>query len=694
MVKWEDGTLVSPAEVNSDGTITPAVYQGRTPLKAYNLNKMQTDILQIMQEIETPTPKTGENITLTDSKEGKFKNFKISGNSWQATRSGKNKFDISKATKASGSCSFKNNGDSIDITATHIGEYISANIDITDLFKEGETIYAKANFVASSSNTGAYRIQWGEDSGLAKGDTVLMSSTSDSVKSGVVPTKPEGATKLFLYLYGNVEGTVAIGDTVTYSKIMLSNQPITDYEEYGASPSPKFPSEIRNCGDNVNLLDLSTEILFYGNLNSDNKSITCNINNNYYSLIRTAALNEYLMKHRGETITFSTGTPIKGKTTSIVILGNMTTGANYYEINEENTGKCSITIPKEFSNITNLELRFNRQMTPFTDTTTQIKYLKLEKGSKATPYSPYNCGNVNLKVQNKNFLNVPQNYVLTGNEIINLNLEAGNYIINWEDIVTQGTSTNMLMMFYYEDETEYARYISPTYVSKSLPLNIIKNVTKVRIYSQDGYNSSQNVTTTFKNLMISKNGGDYVPHEEQTITFPLAEGQVLHEEDYLAEDGIHHKRKTVILDGTENWSVIQDNIFYITLNDIKLLAEAMSSHFAYTQKKLTDLNDNEFTTMAGQGYSVWIKREGLTLDQWKAYLAEQYANGTPITVEYDLAEEEIEPYTAEQQVAYNKIKELYSYEDVTHISSDDEIKPKYEVTYLRDLQKLFNNMTV
>lgn len=41
MVNFEDGTLVTPAHVNEDGTITPAVYSGNTPLSAYNLNNMQ-----------------------------------------------------------------------------------------------------------------------------------------------------------------------------------------------------------------------------------------------------------------------------------------------------------------------------------------------------------------------------------------------------------------------------------------------------------------------------------------------------------------------------------------------------------------------------------------------------------------------------------------------------------------------------
>ena len=37
MIKWEDGEFVTPAKINEDGTITPAVYSGKMPLSSYNL---------------------------------------------------------------------------------------------------------------------------------------------------------------------------------------------------------------------------------------------------------------------------------------------------------------------------------------------------------------------------------------------------------------------------------------------------------------------------------------------------------------------------------------------------------------------------------------------------------------------------------------------------------------------------------
>lgn len=48
---------------------------------------------------------------------------------------------------------------------------------------------------------------------------------------------------------------------------------------------------------------------------------------------------------------------------------------------------------------------------------------------------------------------------------------------------------------------------------------------------------------------------------------------------------------------------------------------------------------------------------------------------------YELAEEVIEPYTEEQQEQYNKIKELYTFDGTTNISSDDEVPPYLQIQY-------------
>ena len=47
-----------------------------------------------------------------------------------------------------------------------------------------------------------------------------------------------------------------------------------------------------------------------------------------------------------------------------------------------------------------------------------------------------------------------------------------------------------------------------------------------------------------------------------------------------------------------------------------------------------------------------------------------------LTVEYELETETIEPYTSAQQTAYNKLKEMQSYYDLTYVvGSSDNAQP-------------------
>lgn len=56
IINFEDGTILSPAKVVIDGNeynITSAVWQGNTPISAYNLNRMQKNLLTYKYKIKT-----------------------------------------------------------------------------------------------------------------------------------------------------------------------------------------------------------------------------------------------------------------------------------------------------------------------------------------------------------------------------------------------------------------------------------------------------------------------------------------------------------------------------------------------------------------------------------------------------------------------------------------------------------------
>lgn len=193
----------------------------------------------------------------------------------------------------------------------------------------------------------------------------------------------------------------------------------------------------------------------------------------------------------------------------------------------------------------------------------------------------------------------------------------------------------------------------------------------------------------------------YVPHEEQTAEFTLLEGQRLMLGDTLEDDGIHHKRKQVVLDGTENWSFhseingvyryrIAGSSFLNKFVGIKAGSNSAGSfqgtlcnYLLYTYGSLDNVELNTFS-INNQGGANWffVQTNFEDLDIFKQWLAEQYANGTPLIAEYELEEEEKVPYTATQQEQFENFENLKTYKDVTIVeATSNELSPILSIQY-------------
>lgn len=181
----------------------------------------------------------------------------------------------------------------------------------------------------------------------------------------------------------------------------------------------------------------------------------------------------------------------------------------------------------------------------------------------------------------------------------------------------------------------------------------------------------------------------YEPYKQQTAYFPLSEGQKLMKGSYLADDGTHHKRKQVVLDGSREYirytslDSTNHNCFYTNLTDIYVDSTGtqtclMSNYFKGDKfdNRALDIPNMWVNKFASQIYFK-VPNTITTVEELTTLFAEQYANGTPVIVEYELAEPEIVPYTEEQQEAWDKIKNLTLFEGVNHISSDANMVLKY-----------------
>ena len=108
--------------------------------------------------------------------------------------------------------------------------------------------------------------------------------------------------------------------------------------------------------------------------------------------------------------------------------------------------------------------------------------------------------------------------------------------------------------------------------------------------------------------------------------------------------------KYLEFDGTENWGMDSSgiwagdngNTFYIWLKGTELgisndLITASSAYAPVRRGSTDDWKDN-CVAIAGGGASVnFIRTSYATVDDWKAYLADQYGAGTPVQIVYNLA---------------------------------------------------------
>ena len=281
---------------------------------------------------------------------------------------------IAYATSADGSEGF-----SISESAnkTYIGQY-------TDFVSTDSTDYTKYAWTKIKGEMSAEQLaqlnQASSDASTAK-DSV--DTLSDKTRSGYIETLSGSG---FVQSTKTEDGGTA--EVVVYGKSVQEG-----------TPTPEAPVEIQSvenpkvevCGKN--LIDVSEWIIF--NTKLENGIFTSNINNGQYSYIATysRSLCSLLMRNLGKTITFSTDKGIEERKMSIVIYGSRSDGIAYQEANSSNIRSVSLTISDTFTNITQIELRWNRNDTPFTDTTTTVKNLQLELGNAPTDYEPYQ-GNI------------------------------------------------------------------------------------------------------------------------------------------------------------------------------------------------------------------------------------------------------------------------------------------------------------
>ena len=283
--------------------------------------------------------------------------------------------------------------------------------DITNL-EIGKTYTFSSNipitwFKISNARNGYGSVQYSNTNGFAK-YTFTMSRNSNIASS---------ATQ---YLYLGIKGLTfvdTISDLNNYNIQIEEGSSATEYEEYGAMPSPEFPSEINNTGDLITKDNCAS----YGNDACDNigkyvvqvKATGKNILDisklevGAYSTGLTQSSNTFSFKRTGTKNTSSIFTKIKLEAGTYTISGNLTQsdgkngGYGVYDLEKQEylvnrsssgIGTSTFTVPE--SKIYSLGFFCNYNSVEGTQVT--YSNIQLEYGSSATTYELYREATTNI----------------------------------------------------------------------------------------------------------------------------------------------------------------------------------------------------------------------------------------------------------------------------------------------------------
>lgn len=301
-----------------------------------------------------------------------------------------------------------------------------------------------------------------------------------------------------------------------------------------------------------------------------------------------------------------------------------------------------------------------------------VTAFQLEEGTVATGYVPYNS--LEIKDVGKNLYagnEITINGTYSSNTSVNLGsryLSEGTYTIS----LTNSLPNNSYIYLGANGSIATAIRNKATFTlteEQNVPMRL---VVKAGTYS--------NFTTK---IMIEKGMvvTDYEPHQQQTEYFPLSEGQKLYKNSYLVDDGIHHSRKQVVLDGTETgWYTLANqtgtntSYFCIPKSDMKKASTLICDKFI--NRNVWNIDEEGIQSIIDNYIRLRINTSrASTVAELKTWLS-----NNPIRVEYELAEEEIVPYTEDQKEAWEKLRHFTLFRGINNITSTANAK----ITYVRD----------
>ena len=473
-------------------------------------------------------------------------------------------------------------------------------------------------------------------------------------------------------------------------------------------PTPENPILIKNTGDNENLVNESNINFTYSSVNKviyDNGLIkTINSpNGQFYEF------DEPLESGETYTLTFKF---VQGRVNA---QGSQDFSIGMYHSGNNNSWQGNLTKTQ----IANIDLA-GKTFTlthKATDTITGLYIfvyssptfvtplwfnVKVEKGNKASGYSPYGMGSINEKIQNKN--------VLDYKEIFNNAEDYSSAFKIYRKKLQPNTSYTTSSNFpYTNNETGFIVVNStdePSTVNYGLRGEITTTTNSdgiIRIYIRKF--SEQQIIPKLENFesgtyYIQTEPGStatsYVPHEEQDYSIYTQQpfrsiGDV--RDKFVKKDGNWFERHyigEVVLNGTENWNYEGGRFvlnFLISALDISGRQEVYSNYFEYLPSGSADYGIFVYKASNTNSQIYILDKDYTTVEELKTGLSTHN-----VVVQY-LSAEPLDLPCTETQIQQLENKPS-TYKDFTIIQSEDETEAYLEVSGIYDLNKLITRTEV
>ncbi len=632
-----------------------------------------------MYHINKEITASGENITLQKTAKHYFKEFQVLGNSYQETRKGYNLFNskliTTKDDSANSGVVLTNNGDGsfniespetiakmFTMTATYSTE-VSRK-----LFKAG-TVYIKQD----KTNVSPYPFLSFRHASGTYGE-VSYSSNNTKFELTQEMIDSEG----FYVRFGFYGGTNFSG--TSYScKPMVYQEGDGTFELFGASPSIEYEAPIESVGDNIQLF----------NKNAITKQ--CYINSTGI-IVNDSQWNvtDYMPIIGGKACTYN----------GISTTGNAPHSA-YYD-----SDKNLISTFKQATGTNTIIPPDNAKYIRFSLLTKQgnkndSETFKLVQGTSIGKYSPYGQGSIEIKQVNKNFfdgiaeqgaLNA-DGWTADSTARVRMNkrvfLKKGSYTIN-------ANGSERVAVYFYNDTTTKAESNSGWV---NTPYTFTITTDKYVCGAFRKADSSAVTINNINNIQIEEGikQTDYISHQGQTKALYTQQpfraiGDV--KDRFVKKDGVwyeEHNIVEIIFNGTEYWEkrgLLGDDYSRFgrglsygkdTIGFCDKLTVVSNANWSSQEEKV-DIDD----TMI----SITVKKDRLDTDDVAGF--KNFLLSNNITIYAKLKDPLLIPCTPEQveQLEYFE-KEAYSYDEVTHIYSTDEVSPYFEVTAYQRISEEF-----